>query len=140
MRDTSRATEEQVVDTVQVLLAVDSPLLAGFLRDLLRRAPDIEVVGEVDDPVDLLLAIAETGAQVVIHSWPNGEDVPPICSVALTEYPDLLFIGLPSDADGMTTCRQTITTTRIPSIGLDDLLGEIRGAFSLIRELSGGRS
>lgn len=116
------------MDTIQILLAVDSPLLGGFLRDILRRAPDMEVVGEVDDPVDLLVAIAETGAQVVIHSWPSGEEIPAICTLALLEFPDLLMIGF--NADGMTTCRQTVTTNTIPSVGLDDLLGSLRGAFS----------
>lgn len=117
------------MNTIQVLLAVDSPLLADLLREFLQRTPDTEVVGEVSDPVDLLLAIAETGAQVVVHSWPNAEEMPAICTHALTEYPDLLIIGLPAKADVMTTCRQRITTCAIPSVGLEDLLSEIRRTF-----------
>jgi DNA-binding NarL/FixJ family response regulator len=114
----------------QVLLAVESLLLRELLLDLLGREPDMEVVGEVTDPVDLLLAIEETQAKVVLHTFPDPEEPPGVCSHLFAEYPDLLVIGISPAADAAFACRQEVTVRALGNAGLAGVLAEIRAAMA----------
>ncbi len=114
------------MNTIRVLLAVDSPMLRELLKDRIQPQRDIEVVGEAADPVDLLLAVRATDADVVIHTWPESTEAPGICSHLLTEYAGLLVIGIPPDEDRAYACHQAISTTRLPTAGLEEMLAEIR--------------
>lgn len=111
----------------RVVLALDSPMLGELLRKLIQREADVEVVDEVEDPVDLLLGVDLSGVDVVIHSWPESHEMPGICTHLLGEYPDLLLIGIPPSADCAYACRQEIATTTLPSGKLSDVIAQIRG-------------
>lgn len=113
------------MNTIRVLLAVDSPMLRELLKDRIQPQRDIEVVGEAADPVDLLLAVHATQADVVIHTWPEST-TPGICSHLLAEYPGLLVIGIPPNENRAYACHQAISTTRLPTAGLEEMLAEIR--------------
>ncbi len=113
----------------RVLLALDSPLLRETLADLLAREGDIEVVGQVDDPVDLLLAVEETEADVVLHTFRDSPELPGICSHLFAEFPHVLVIGLSPDASSAFACRQTVTVKPLAGVGIDDVLAEIRSAW-----------
>ena len=117
----------------RVLLAVDSPLFRDLLRNRIAREDHMDVVGDVADPMDLLLAVRRTGANVLIHSWPDSEEMPGICSHLLLEYPALAVIGIPPDAERAYSCRQTITTTIVEMDGLRGLLDEIRLVSRLVK-------
>jgi len=110
----------------RVLLAMESPLLRELLFDLLKSEPDIEVVGEATDPVDLLLAIEETGADVVVHTFTDLQQPPGVCSHLFAEYPELVVIGISPDADAACSCRQTVSIRPLANVGLQDVLNEIR--------------
>ena len=125
------------MNKVQVLLALDSGLLRQALLDLIEREQDLEVVGEVDDPVDLLVAVGATQANVVLLHCPGiqgrtCEDgaAPGICTHLLNEYPDLFIICLSEDGDLACLCRQAISTTVMPSLSLTGLLKGIRSCSS----------
>jgi DNA-binding NarL/FixJ family response regulator len=120
--------EEDTVRKLRVLLAVDSPLVRDALRRRLDREEDVCLAGEAADPVDLLMAVRSTGANVVIHSWPRSREIPGICSHLLAEYPDLLIIAIPSDSDRIVTCRQTITVSEFQNAGVENVLSELRRA------------
>ena len=111
----------------RVVLALDSPMLGELLRNLIQREAGVEVVDEVDDPVDLLLGVDLSRVDVVIHSWPESHEMPGICTHLLGEYPDLLLIGIPPSADCAYACRQAIATTTLPSGKLRDVIAHIRG-------------
>ncbi len=51
---------------IKVLLASRPKLLSEVIRYLVARQPDMEVMGEVLDPIELLLAVKSTSADVVI--------------------------------------------------------------------------
>ncbi len=53
------------MNPVRVLVVDDSPLIRQILVDMLRREPDIEVVGYARDGEEALLRIAETSPDVV---------------------------------------------------------------------------
>lgn len=119
---------------IRVLLALDSPLLRELLRKLIEREPDIEVVDEVDDPVDLLLGTDMARVNAVIHSWPESAQMPGICTLLLAEFPDLLLLNIPPDADRAYACRQAIATTPLPNASLDDLIKTIREGSTMVTE------
>ena len=118
---------------IRVLLALDSPLLRELLRKLIDREPDIEVVDEVDDPVDLLLGADLANVNAVVHAWPSAQ-MPGICTLLLGEYPDLLLVGIPRGAECAYACRQAIATTPLPNASLDDLIKTIREGSTLVTD------
>ena len=56
---------------IRILLALESPMLCERLQDLIEREPGAELAGEVTDPIDLLVDVRETQADVVIQTWPE---------------------------------------------------------------------
>ena len=119
---------------IKVLLALESPVLRELLRNLIEREPGIALSGEVEvaDPIDLLVEVKETQADVVVQTWQGSEEMPGICSLLLTEFPDLLVIGVPRHGDHAFACRQTIASRRFPATELQDVLLEIlQGAPAL---------
>ena len=116
---------------IRVLLALDSPLLAELVRKLIDREPDIEVVDEIDDPVDLLLGADLANVNAVIHSWPSAE-MPGVCTLLLAEYPDLLLVGIPRGAECAYACRQAIATTTLPRPSLGGVIDEIRRSSTMV--------
>jgi len=118
------------VTTLNVLLAIESPLLGDLLTDRIRRQPDMEVVGELGEagnPLDLLLAIDATDADVVIQSWTDRQEAPdPSCSHLFAQHPDLLVIGVPPNATRAYLCQQRLSTRPLALSGLEDILSEIR--------------
>ena len=119
--------------TIRVLLAVESSTLCDVLKGQIQEQRDVEVVGEVIDPVELLLAVGATQADVVIHTWPESEETPGICSHLLLEYPDLLVIGISPNEDRAYACRQAISTTTLPTAELGELFAEMRQTVRVLR-------
>jgi len=117
---------------VRVLLAIESESVRRRLRTLIEQEPDAEVVGEATEPVDLLVHVSETRADVVIQTWPESGEMPGICSVLLMECPELLVIGVPPREDRSFVCRQTITRATRETTGLEDILNEIRRAVPVL--------
>ena len=101
---------------IRVLLAVESAAVCQRLQDLLGQDPEIDIVGRVTDPVDVLLAVGDVQADVVIQTWPESGRLPGVCSHLLAEYPHLLVIGVPPRQDRMFACRQRIARTRVPTM------------------------
>lgn len=109
---------------VRVLLAVDPPLLRDLLAHTIAEEPDMEVVGEVADGVGVLLAVARTGANVVLHSN-TGNGLSSTCSHLFAEYPGLLVIGIDPGDEEAVMYRQEIVATPTTA-GIDGLCTAIR--------------
>lgn len=112
--------------TIRVFLAIADPKLRESIKRLLEGEFDIKVVGEATHPLELLVEVGSTEADVVVHSWPESQEMPGICTHLLTEYPGLAIIGMPPRAARMYRCRQEITVAPCAMTGLGDLLAEIR--------------
>lgn len=110
----------------RVLLAVEPEILRDALSDTLERSEGVELVGEVDDPVDLLLAVEETRADVVLQSFPTPEELPAICGHLFAEYPYLRVIGLSPNGGPSYVCEQKVSVRPLPEAGIEELLSEIR--------------
>ncbi len=82
-----------MVEKIRILLVDDHVILRAGLRALLGTEPDMEVVGEVLDPLDLLVAVKEMEADAVILAVKDSEE-PGLCSHLLAEYPNLAILCL----------------------------------------------
>lgn len=109
-----------------VLLCVRPQLLRDSLRQRLSRQPHLVVVGEVDDDIDLLLAIRATDATLVIHSWPS-ESMPAMYSHLFAEYPGIAILGLTPQGEQLWYCEQRVVQTQVSASGLETLLSNLPG-------------
>ena len=85
----------------RVLLAVRPKMLAEVIRNMVERQPDMEVVGEVVEPIELLLVAGLTPADVAIIAPLNSAHEPRICRHLLAEYPDLRIVTLSGREDSV---------------------------------------
>jgi len=61
------------MQTHRVVLANESRLLREMLERVIRKVPDLEVVGHAADPARLPSVLEETDAQwVIVSLLPNG--------------------------------------------------------------------
>jgi len=114
------------VRKIQVLLAVVPRMLRDLLRTRIEAEPDLEIADEVLDPVDVLLAVQQTAADVVLITVPISDATPPLCTHLLTEFPDLVVIGLWPDAKSAVTYRSTIDIQPLRGLQYEDIVGAIR--------------
>jgi DNA-binding NarL/FixJ family response regulator len=112
-------------------------MLSDVIRDIISRQPDMEIVGEFSNPLRLLLAAKETGADAVIVEL-KGSKEPGLCSQLLSECPKVTILGLafegstafieqlwpwrrvianPSEADILHSLRQAIKAPCSPEEG-----------------------
>jgi two-component system chemotaxis response regulator CheB len=84
--------------SIKVLLANDPAILREVLREVIARQPDMEVVGEILDPLGVLLAVKETQADVVVIGLRDAEE-PGLVSHLLAECPYVTVLGLAAQGD-----------------------------------------
>jgi len=81
---------------IRILLANRPPILLEVMREMVQRQEDMEVVGEILDPVGLLVAVRDLEADAVILTLKDYEE-PGLCSHLVTEYPNLIILSLAAD-------------------------------------------
>jgi hypothetical protein len=118
------------VNKFRVLLAAMPPVLAALLTDLIERQSDMELVGRThSERVDLLLAVRDCEANVVIMPLADSAEVPGILSHLLGEYPELLILVLPTNSEyGFVYHRQGISKRPVMVVTGDSILKAIRTA------------
>ena len=79
---------------IKVLLGVRPRMLAEVIRNMVERQPDMQVVGEELDPIELLLAASTMPVDVVIVTLLNSEGEARICRHLLAEHPQLKIVTL----------------------------------------------
>ena len=111
---------------VKVLLANGPEALRTSLATFLQQQSDIEIVGTVLDPIELLVAVEDTQADVVVVTLPDTGEMPGICSHLLHEYPQLLILALSPDRTRACVYRQTITVEPLADISDEGILAALR--------------
>lgn len=81
---------------VRILLGKIGKEWARTLLDLARMDRDLEIVGVLESPLELLLRANELRADVVVISQLQDGGEPGICSHLLLEHPNLAVVLLPS--------------------------------------------
>jgi len=102
-------------------------MLRGILKKAISTEPDMEIVGELADGIPLLLAAAQTQADVVITGLQDSE-LPGICSHLLNEYPHIKVLGLTADGRHGSLYEFQLHEVPLGEISQQELLAAIRAA------------
>ena len=93
--------------TVKILIGDIGGEWRTKLREIVDNADDLEIIGETEQPISLLLEASNPDADVVVLAQtPQGEE-PGVCSHLLLEYPNLAVVLVPS-VGGATVCRMVL--------------------------------
>ncbi len=111
---------------IKVLLASRPKLLSEVIRNMIARQPDMEVMGEVLDPIELLLAVKTTEAEIVIVTPLDSEEEPRLCRHLLADYPDLKIVTLSRTGEAATLYESDSRKQRIEEPGEESILRAIR--------------
>lgn len=83
------------MSTVKILLGEIAAAWKHTLKELVAENGELQVVGEVEKPVDILLQAKSVSPDVVVLSQdPQGAE-PGICSHLLLEYPNVVVVLVP---------------------------------------------
>lgn len=86
------------MDRVRVLVANRPRLMREVVRTALSRHADVEIVGEVQDELEILSAIERTQAEcLVIAQEEFGR--PPICDFVFDRYPRMKILAVAPGSD-----------------------------------------
>jgi chemotaxis response regulator CheB len=115
------------------ILMVDVPgNLRSLFQHVIEQQENMVVVGEAFDPVDLLLTVNETDADVVIMGHPQADRMPGICSHLLAEYPVLLILIISTIDQRAFLSERKITYEEVSYTIPEDLIAKVNEAYSAI--------
>lgn len=114
---------------IKVLLSSRPKLVSEVIRNIIERQPDMEVVGEVMDPIDLLRVDSTTIIDVVIVTPLESNKEPKICHHLLTEYPPLKVVTLSARGEDAYLYQSGVSRLRIDKPSDQSILKAIREAL-----------
>ena len=86
---------------INVMFSSRPKLLSEVIRNLIERQPDMKVVGEVINPLELIFALRETPVDVVIITPLKTNGEPRICIQLLKEHPRLRILILTEESEAV---------------------------------------
>jgi len=86
---------------IKVMFSSRPKLLSEVIRNLIERQPDMQVVGEVIDPIELIFALREKPVDVVIITPHRTDGDPRICIKLLKEHPKLRILMLTGESEAV---------------------------------------
>jgi DNA-binding NarL/FixJ family response regulator len=108
--------------STRVILANEPRLLREMLRRALARAPGLEIVDEVADPVRLLPSVENSKARwVVVSLWP-AERLPVALDTLLVENPMTCLLGMAPDGSRARIKCAGQAELNLPGLSLDQLI------------------
>jgi len=119
---------------IKVLLASRPKLLSEVIRYMVARQPDMEVVSEVLDPIELLLAVKATAADVVIVTPLPANGEPHICSQLLAAHPQIKIVTQSAKGEAAYLYRSGAHKQRIDEPSEQSMFGTIREAMRSITD------
>ncbi len=111
------------------MLASRPQMLSEVIRGMIERQPDMELVGEVVDPIELLIAVRGMLVDVVLITPIKAAAEPRICCQLLGEQPSLKVVTLSAEGEAA-----YLYQSNVPRIGLHEpsgqmILGAIRDSM-----------
>ena len=87
------------VDKVRVLVANRPRLMREAVRTALSRHADMEVVGEIEDELEILTALERTQAHCLIIAQEELGRRPAICDFVFDRYPHVKILAVAPGSD-----------------------------------------
>ncbi|KAA3659581.1 MAG: DNA-binding response regulator [Calditrichaeota bacterium] len=84
---------------IKILISSRPKLLSEVILDLIEHQLDMTVVGEVIDPIELLIAVRATKVDSVIITPLKANGEPRICHKLLEEHPQLKIVTISAKGD-----------------------------------------
>jgi DNA-binding NarL/FixJ family response regulator len=116
----------------KVLLSSRPKLLSEVIRNIIAHQPDMKIIGEVLDPLQLLHFSRKTPVDVVIITPLKANGEPKICRQLLAEHPLLVIVTQSAKGDTAYLYRSGMLKQRIDEPSEPSILGAIREALLLI--------
>jgi len=120
---------------ITVMLASRPKLLSEIIRNMIERQPDMKVVGEVLDPLQLLHTFRQTPVDVVIITPLKANGVPKICQLLLMEYPLLKIVTQSVKGENIYLYQSDAPRLCIDEPFEQSILNAIRGCITTDRQL-----
>lgn len=123
----------------RVLFGKNVQFLRGFYGDSFEGQSDMEVVGEIDDPVELLVSLRDVDVDVILlskdHTGASG-----LTSHLFAEYPTLTLVIVNEDCraayiEGLRPHRSPIL-----DVSPDGVMSALRLADSYLHEMDQGHA
>jgi len=111
-------------------------LLSEVIRNMIEHQPDMEVVGEVLDPLQLLRASRQTPVDVVIITPIKANGEPKICQLLLAENPLLRIVTQSEKGEVAYMYQSGVNKKRIDEPSGQSILNAIREALPPITSYS----
>jgi DNA-binding NarL/FixJ family response regulator len=115
------------VNKIRVLLANHPMMIPDDIRKLLAAQEDIELVGDLRGPMNILQATGRTMADAVILVQ-EGMEEPGLCSQLLAVYPDLTILSVTSDLASAFTQQLCSRRRTIVNAQHEEIIQELRVA------------
>lgn len=116
---------------IRVLLGFSSIDMIHQVKTCLMLEPDIQVVGEANDAVDILLKIATTNPDVVAIDLPSSGKDAGLNSHILTEYPDVRILAISRKGDRIVIYETAVFRRETLHTSLESL-GEVIRSISCL--------
>ena len=117
---------------INVMLSSRPKLLSEIIRNLIERQPDMNVTGEVVDPIELIFALQVTPADVVIITPHKANGAPRICDQLLKEYPKLTILILTQESESVYIFKSGLHRKRIERPSEQIIIDVIHGSLSSV--------
>ncbi|MBN1542176.1 response regulator transcription factor [candidate division KSB1 bacterium] len=121
------------MEKTKILLASRPRMLSEVIRHLIELQPDMVVVNEVSDPLEIFRIIAISGADVVIVTPLGGNGVPHICSHLLAAYPLLIIVTHSAKGEAAYLYQVGVPKKRINEPSAQSIVDAVREAVQLIK-------
>jgi DNA-binding NarL/FixJ family response regulator len=111
---------------IKVLLAIRPKMLLDVVRHIIDQQPDMEVVGEVGDPIELLFTVRATRVEVVIITPTEEDRELETYGDLLADYPSLKIMVLLTKGNMAALCAWDSGKKFINDVGEVSFLSAVR--------------
>jgi len=112
---------------IKILISSRPKLLSDVIRKLIERQDDMEIVGDVRDPLKLLIAAKGTDADAVLISPLQAQGESRLCHLLLLEHPQLMVVTLAPGAESAFLYRVNLPRLRFKTPSGQTILKLLRG-------------
>jgi DNA-binding NarL/FixJ family response regulator len=115
------------MEKIRVLLANRPRIMREVVRNIIEHQPDMEIVGKVLDPLEVLFIAKEKQVDAVVVAFGDSEESG-LSSHLFTECPNVRIVGLVSSSNAAFIEQLCPWRKEIMDPSVDHVLGALRHA------------